>query len=147
MLCEVIANTLDEVSFIAGTNQRIYFTVSDSASAIVDLTASVCYWSMSPAGDLSYTAASAVGHPVSGSPEIYYVDLVPSDTTGLSGIFIQQPKIIDFLGNVFIPDQGKIVIWLDVGGQDMLNIVNDYIYYYYFTVGKIKIGTSRISGV
>ena len=127
MSCEVIANTLETISFIAGTDQRIYFTVSDSASAVVNLTTATCYWSMSPEGDPTYIAASAIGHPISGSPEKYYADLVPSDTTELSGIFIQQPKIVDFLGKTFMPDQGKIIIWLDVGGQDMMNIIKNYI--------------------
>ena len=46
-------------------------------------------------------SASVIGHPDSGSSTIYYADLVPSDTSGLQGVFIQQPRIVDVNGKYY----------------------------------------------
>ena len=107
----IIANTLSPVSFVAGTDQQLQFAVLDSASAIVDLNNCYCFWVMGSILNPTTISASATGSLVSGSSNIFYADLQPSDTSGLQGIFIQQPRIVDVNGKYYIPGQGKVVVF------------------------------------
>ena len=97
-------------SRIAGTTEAAYFTVYDSGSVAVDLATANCYWYLYPMGDNTYTSASKIGTPVSGSSNIFEVTYTADDTLYLGGSwYVQEAKVVDFLGKVF-KRRGKLFI-------------------------------------
>jgi hypothetical protein len=110
----ITANDLDEISFIAGSEQELQFDLYDSASALLNLSSATCSWKMCQYGDPSYAVVSKSGSyvTISASPiNRFTVLLTSSDTDSLSGMFQHQPIVIDYLGTEFHPSQGLITIW------------------------------------
>jgi hypothetical protein len=103
-------NDLEDIAFIAGTEQELTFLIYDSGSSALNLSTSTCTWEMARYGSsdtlLTKTAV------VSGSPvNQMVVTLDSSDTENLSGKFIQQPVIVDSSLSEFRPSQGNIQIF------------------------------------
>jgi len=109
----IVINNLPPISFVGGTDQRLEFTVVDSASAVIDLSSSgsYCFWVMGPISNPTNISASGIGTYISGSVDRYYIELVPSDTENLGGVYIQQPIVVDGNGKFYIPGQGKVTIF------------------------------------
>lgn len=102
-------NSLNEFSMIAGTNYTLTFTVYDSDGVnLLDLTGSTIKWVICPFGQSDYTVLQKTG--VITGTGVFTVSLVGTDTATLSGKYVQQPVITDFIGNIFRPAQGTVLI-------------------------------------
>jgi len=100
------------VDFIGGTDQVFTISVYDEVTGSpIDLTSSTCKWVLSPYGNQSYATLTLNG-VISGSPNNhqYVVTISGSSTASLSGKFIQQPWIIDPLGQELRTSQGIVLI-------------------------------------
>jgi len=101
--------SLNEFSMIAGSNFTLTFTVYESDGVnLLDLTGATIKWVICPFGQADYTVLQKTG--VITGTGTFTVTLSGSDTATLSGKYVQQPVITDFLGNIFRPAQGTILI-------------------------------------
>lgn len=107
----ITANTLPEIQMIAGDEQDFTGNVYDSASALVDLNAATTSIQLFPYGDPTYNVFTLPG-TISGSPLGEFVATFTSACSiNLSGTYIYMPVVIDYLGKVHKPAQGKLVIF------------------------------------
>ena len=105
--------TLPEISFIGGTDKLFTFTTydDDGVTPLV-ITGGDVKWLLCPYGEFNITTLEktvASGITITGASE-FTVTLDAADTVTLSGKFIQQVIITDFIGNIFRPGQGTILI-------------------------------------
>lgn len=102
-------NSLEEFSMIAGSTRTLEFTVYEEDGVnLLDLTGATIKWSLCPFGDFSYNVLQKNG--VITGAGTFTVSLTSSDTSSLSGKYIQQPTITDFNGKIFKPSQGTVLI-------------------------------------
>ena len=105
------ANTLSDIIMIAGDEQELIYNVYDSNGALLLLGASVCTVNIFPYGDPTYNVVTLSG-VVAASPDGQFTATFESaDSASLSGVYQQQVTIVDYLGKVHIPSQGKITIF------------------------------------
>lgn len=103
-------NSLDELMFIAGDEQSITFFVIDETSNPIDLTtAAEVVWLLAPYGNPDMPVLDVDGVLGSEVNEVLF-SITASDTEDLSGKFIQQLLIVDFLGSEYRPVQGIVTI-------------------------------------
>ena len=108
-------NLLDEFSFVAGTPFTLTYTVYDEDGATpLDLASSTTKLYVSPYGQLNYVAIEVAG-VVSVTPGVFTVTLTTAHTSALSGLFVQQPAVIDFTGEEFRLGQGNFIIEQRIG--------------------------------
>lgn len=102
-------NSLDEFAMIAGTAQTLNFTMYESDGVnLVDLSGGTIKWVLCPFGQTDYNALEKTG-TITGTGT-FTVVLVKADTENLSGKYTQQPVITDYLGGVYRPAQGTVLI-------------------------------------
>lgn len=108
-------NQMEEFSMIGGTQQTLIFTFVNSAGTALDITTSSFAWRLSPLGypnnqiiNLTSSANPTLFSVT--SPNILTVTLSGSYTSSLRGKYVQQPVLIDYLGNEYIWQQGLITI-------------------------------------
>jgi hypothetical protein len=109
----VVANDLEEIQMIAGDEKILTYTVYDSETGTaVDITGATCSVSIFRYGDPAILLLSLPG-VVTGSdvPGEFKAEFPSSSSISLSGVYQQQPKIVDYLNKTHIPSQGKIVIF------------------------------------
>lgn len=105
------ANTLPTIQMIAGDEQDFTGNVYDSASALIDLNGATASIQLFPYGDATYNVITLAGQ-ISGSPLGQYNSTFASACSiNLSGTYIYMPVIVDYLGKVHKPAQGKLVIF------------------------------------
>jgi hypothetical protein len=100
-------NTLDDISFIAGSTYTLKFTILDQSGSAIDLSDAICTWSLASYGtDFSILTKTCNLIAINA----FEVILSAADTQGLSGKFSHQPSILFSSGLVSIPSQGIITI-------------------------------------
>ena len=104
---------LEPVSFIAGDYQEFQYRVSDSETGLGvslkstrELKLALC-----PYGDNENPVLVLDGELLDNDASSFLVKLKSSDTENLSGLYLQQPIIIDNDGQVFRPGQGTVNIY------------------------------------
>jgi len=103
-------NSLGEISFIAGTEYTLIFDVYDINGSPLSLSGSTCTWTLSPYGQPEYAIMTKTGI-ISGSiSNEFSITLGLTDTETLSGKYIQQPIVVDILGNENRPAQGVLTL-------------------------------------
>lgn len=106
-LQNIIVNTLNEFSFIAGTTQTINFEVFDIGGSSVSLTSINPSWKMSYLGQTG-SAIIVKSGSITGANS-FSITLNTVDTINLSGKFIHQP-ILTIGAEQVRTDQGIITI-------------------------------------
>ena len=102
-------NTLPEISFIAGSDKVFTFTCYDSDGVItLNIAGGPAYWKLCPYGSPTIETLSKSGNIISASK--FTITLTAADTLALSGKYIQQVIITDYLSNTYRPAQGTIVV-------------------------------------
>ena len=103
-------NSLEEFSFIGGTEFELAFNLYDDEGTPIDITTGTVTWTLCPYGQPDYAILTKNGS-VSGTPiNRFTVTIETEDTKLLSGKFIHQPIFVDFSGSEFRPNQGVITI-------------------------------------
>jgi len=103
-------NTLEKISFIAGTLYTLEYMVYDEDGVTpLDLNSSTTKLYLCPYGQQNFIAVDADG-VLSVTTGLFTVELTKAMTQNLSGTYIQQPTVIDFEGKEFRLGQGEIVI-------------------------------------
>ena len=105
--------TFGEISFIAGTDKVMTFSTEDENGAPLDITGADVAWYLCPYGQ--YNNAVLYKEGVLATAYTFTITLDSEDTLSLSGKFIQQVVITDYLGNQFRPAQGNIIILPAIG--------------------------------
>jgi hypothetical protein len=102
-------NSLEEFSFIAGSQYTLDFTVYESDGFTpMGLGGATIYWVLAPYGQPDYRVAKITAS-ITGTNT--FTVTIPSATTAtFSGKYIHQPVIISFAGKVYYPCQGIILI-------------------------------------
>ena len=102
-------NSLEEFSFIAGSQYSIDFTVyqSDGINPM-DLGGATVYWVLAPYGQPDYTVLQITA-TITGT-NTFTVTIPSASTASLSGKHIHQPIILSFGGKVYKPCQGLLLI-------------------------------------
>lgn len=106
-ICQSL-NSTQEVSFIAGTTQKMDFEVLDSNGFPVDLSSATAEVRFSPYGNPDYNVLTKAG--VVADVNKFTIILDSADTANLSGLYTFQPIIIDFQNKLFKPIQGTVYI-------------------------------------
>lgn len=104
-----VINSLEEFSFIAGSQYKLEFTVyqSDGVNPM-DLGGATIYWVLAPYGQPDYTVLQLTG-VVTGT-NTFSVTIPFGSTTLLSGKYVHQPIIKSFGGLEYHPCQGIVMI-------------------------------------
>ena len=107
-------NSLDEASFIGGSDFYLDFSVVDSNGSPVSLNGASITWVMSNYGysDALLTKTLADDISITGDVTngVFEVHILPADTLSLSGKFSHQATVVDSAGEEFTPNQGIITI-------------------------------------
>lgn len=102
-------NSLEDLNMIAGSTWTLNFTIYEQdGTTLLDLTGGSTAYRLSPLGDSENTVLDKAG-TVTGVG-LWNVVLETDDTVDLSGVFVAQPRAVDFGGDIFIPAQGRVVI-------------------------------------
>jgi hypothetical protein len=102
-------NDLTEFSFIAGSKKTLTFDITNNG-VDMDLSGATCSWKLSPYGQT--TAVLTKSGSVSGSPiNRFVITLESADTATLSGKYVQQPIVVDAVGDTYRPSQGIVTIF------------------------------------
>lgn len=100
-------NSLDEISFVGGTEYTLEFVVYEQNGSPANLATATCAWKMSPYGEPDGAVLSYAG-TVTGANT--FEVLIPSaDTLILSGKYMHQPIVTD-AGKEYRSQQGIITI-------------------------------------
>lgn len=119
-------NTLEEISFIAGSTEYLDFKIYNADGVLIPVTGKLLEWKLAPYGSKDYNSVIKTETPyVSGGVtygggvtdyDLYTkrVTLDPSDTESLSGKYVQQIVVIqqnlDSTTTTFKPAQGVVTI-------------------------------------
>lgn len=123
-------NTMEDVSFIAGSSFFFDFNIFDPAGVPINLAGKTLEWKLAPYGQKDYNSIIKTETPyVSGGVtygggvtdlDVYTkrVTLDPADTESLSGKYIQQAVVIetnvDLTTTTYKPAQGVVTIISDI---------------------------------
>jgi len=102
-------NSLDALMFIGGDEQTLTFFIVDETGNPIDLTLGTSYWLLAPYGNPEMPVLELTGTPGSEINEVSFL-VESDDTADLSGKYIQQLLVIDFLGSEYRPCQGIVTI-------------------------------------
>jgi hypothetical protein len=104
-------NSLDDVSFIAGTTFYLDYTIYNELNEKVDLGSFTLTWKMAPYGRKEYVTVSKVSGSGITAIDDYTrrVTISPSDTLSLYGKYVQQ-IIVAGSAITYRPAQGVITI-------------------------------------
>ena len=105
----VVANDLEEVHMIAGDYKTFIYTVYDESGSLLDLSSATCSVAIFKYGDAENIFYTLPGSVIGMGK--FSVTFTSACSINLSGVYQQQPKIVDYLGNLHIPSQGKLVIF------------------------------------
>jgi len=100
-------NSLEEVSFIAGTYYTLAFTVYDNNGAPANISGATITWKMCPYGKPNVISLS-YGTTITGT-STFEVYILSADTLSLKGKYTHQPIIVDS-GKTYRSQQGTITI-------------------------------------
>lgn len=106
-------NSLEEISFIGGSEYVLEFVVYDSDGNPLDISSSTVSWKMSYYGRPDYAVLEKDG--IITDTNTFEITITSSDSQDISGKFVHQPIIIDFDGSEFRPSQGVITIIPRIG--------------------------------
>jgi hypothetical protein len=104
------ANDLPDMQMIAGDEQDFTYNVYTSASTLIDLNGATVTVNIFRYGDPSYAVVVLTGN-ITGSPlGEFTATLTSGCSISMSGVYTQQPVVLDYLGKKHIPSQGKIIV-------------------------------------
>jgi len=106
----IVSGFLEEVVMIAGDEKEFSYTICDKDGITYDLTYAEIYLSFFKYGEPYtpiFTIRGNISNPLSGGVAVSIADTL---TQNLSGIYIQQIKLIDQNIKTHIVGQGKVVI-------------------------------------
>jgi hypothetical protein len=99
--------TLDSFDMEAGSNQELSFSVT-SGSNLVSLNGSTYSWWLAPFG--SQTAVVTKTASISGAVTEFTIALTNSDTSSLSGKYVQAYQVVLASGSYLKPGRGLVNI-------------------------------------
>jgi len=101
-------NNLTTISFIAGTTYSVRYQVKNSSGVVQDISTATMRLLLSPYGQPTVCSLNKLASIY--NAHTFQVDLIPSDTSELNGVYIQQPLITDISGQEFRDKQGLVLI-------------------------------------
>lgn len=106
------ANNLEDIQMYAGDDTNLTYYVYNSASELLDLGSATCGVNIFRYGDPTEVALELVG-TVSASPLIgeFTANIPSASSITMSGVYTQQPTVIDYTGEKHIPGQGRIFVF------------------------------------
>ena len=103
-------NSLEEVKFIAGTEQTFEYSYYDSNGAASALTGLTCKLALCPYGNPDVISIIKTGVVQTDPANKFIVTLTTDDTKSLSGKYIQQPIVMISATEEVRPAQGVVTI-------------------------------------
>jgi len=101
--------TLAETSFVAGTDKVFTFTCyAENGIDLLNITGGSATWFLCPYGEFFANTLEIAG--VLTDANHFTVTIPAASTLALSGKFIQQISITDYVGDTFRPGQGILII-------------------------------------
>ena len=102
-------NAMEDLELIAGNTYTLNFTCyEEDGTTLLDLSGGSVAYRVAPLGDPDNTVIDKAGTIT--AVGLWNVVLETSDTDELSGVFVGQPRLVDFQADVFLPAQGRVVI-------------------------------------
>lgn len=103
-------NTLEEIYMIAGSTYELIYDAFDGDGEPLDMVGSTMKLKLSQFGRPNFVVLTKNGTYSAVPSNRFTVKLSVEDTKLLSGKYVQQPIITDYLGDEHIPGQGFITI-------------------------------------
>jgi hypothetical protein len=103
-------NSLEDYSFVAGATFSIEFEVFEESTGlpVASITSGSAKWVLFEYGNPDKVILTKTG--IFTGTNKFKVSLTNADTVDLSGIYVQQPSITDFNGDIHTSQQGLILI-------------------------------------
>jgi len=103
-------NNMEELELRAGSDKVLTFSCyqSDGVNPL-NITGGSLSWKLCPYGQFGINVLTIAG--IIETASTFSVTIAPSDTSSLSGKYIQQVEITDYYGNTFTPGQGIVLIF------------------------------------
>jgi hypothetical protein len=99
---------LEEIQFIAGTQQELTFAIFDSSGSPMNLAGSTCTYVVAPYGQSNAVLTKSATSGSSSNQMV--VTLASADTSNLSGKYTQMPVIVTLAGSEYRPSLGIVQI-------------------------------------
>jgi len=101
-------NSMEDLGLIAGNTFTLEFEFYDQNNVALDLTGGSVSYRLAPLARPNATILDITG-TITGLNTAEII-LSTSDTEGLGGEYIGQPRLADFQGDLFIPAQQEVII-------------------------------------
>ena len=117
-------NTLEEIYMIAGSKHTLYYDIYDENDAPMDMSGASIELRICEFGRPGTVALTKGGEYVGSSTNRFRVELDSEDTAHLSGKYVQQPVVIDYLGQEYLPAQGYITIAPRIHSEETIGFLS-----------------------
>ena len=117
-------NTLEEIYMIAGSKHTLYYDIYDENDAPMDMSGASIELRICEFGRPSNVTLIKSGEYIGSPINRFCVELDSEDTVHLSGKYIQQPIIIDYLEQEYLPAQGYITIAPRIHSEETIGFVS-----------------------
>ena len=117
-------NTLEEIYMIAGSKHTLYYDIYDENDAPMDMSGASIELRICEFGRPSNVTLIKSGE-YTGSPiNRFRVELDSEDTAHLSGKYVQQPIVTDYLEQEHLPAQGYITIAPRIHSEETIGFLS-----------------------
>ena len=103
-------NTLEEIYMIAGSTHTLYYDIYDENDVPMDMSGASIELRICEFGRPSNVTLIKSGEYIGSPINRFRVELDTEDTAHLSGKYVQQPIVTDYLEQEYLPAQGYITI-------------------------------------
>ena len=117
-------NTLEEIYMIAGSTHTLYYDIYDENDVPMDMSGAsielrICEFGR-PSNVTLIKSGEYTGIPINR----FRVELDSEDTAHLSGKYVQQPIVTDYLEQEYLPAQGYITIAPRIHSEETIGFLS-----------------------
>ena len=117
-------NTLEEIYMIAGSKHTLYYDIYDENDAPMDMSGASIELRICEFGRPSNVTLIKSGEYIGSPINRFRVELDSEDTAHLSGKYVQQPIVTDYLEQEYLPAQGYITIAPRIHSEETIGFLS-----------------------
>ena len=117
-------NTLEEIYMIAGSTHTLYYDIYGENDVPMDMSGASIELRICEFGRPSNVTLIKSGEYIGSPTNRFRVELDSEDTAHLSGKYVQQPIVTDYLGQEYLPAQGYITIAPRIHSEETIGFLS-----------------------